>query len=319
VYEKPLAWDTLVRKLHQLLDREATETPRILVVEDDESQGAFVRMTLEQAGYQVQLCDSPRNFKDEFAKFRPDLLMLDIVLPDVSGHDLARFVRQDDQHATLPILFLTAESHQQARIATVEAGGDDHLIKPVHPALLVASVSARLERARFLKMLMSRDGLTRLLTHSSVMEPARTLVARKRLEPDSPASMVVLDMDNFKTINDTFGHQAGDRVLVSLSALLRRHVRRTDPVGRYGGEEFAILLDHVPEDDALRLMQRLQREFCEIEHHVPEGPVFRAAFSAGVARLDAPAMDLDRWFNAADGALYAAKKAGRNRVVKAAV
>jgi diguanylate cyclase (GGDEF)-like protein len=319
VYEKPLAWDTLVRKLHQLLDREVTETPRILVVEDDESQGAFVRMTLEQAGYQVQLCDSPRNFKDEFATFRPDLLMLDIVLPDVSGHDLARFVRQDDQHATLPILFLTAESHQQARIATVEAGGDDHLIKPVHPALLVASVSARLERARFLKMLMSRDGLTRLLTHSSFMEHARTLVARKRLEPDSPASMVVLDIDNFKTINDTFGHQAGDRVLVSLSALLRRHVRRSDPVGRYGGEEFAILLDNVNEDDALRLMQRLQREFCDIEHHAPAGPVFRAAFSAGVARLDAPTMDFDRWFNAADGALYAAKKAGRNRVVKAAV
>jgi diguanylate cyclase (GGDEF)-like protein len=319
VYEKPIAYEALIRKLHQLLERDATETPRILIVEDDESQGAFVRMTLEQAGYQVQLCSSPRTFKEQFAAFRPDLLMLDIVLPEVSGPDLARFVRQDDQHATLPILFLTAESHQQARIATVEAGGDDHLIKPVHPALLVASVAARLERARFLKMLLNRDGLTRLLTHSSFMEHARTLVAKKRQEPESPATMVMLDIDHFKTINDTFGHQAGDRVLVSLSSLLRRHVRRTDPVGRYGGEEFAILLDNVHEDDALRLMQRLQREFGEIEHHAPDGAPFRAAFSAGVARLDAPVMDFDRWFNAADGALYAAKKAGRNRVVKAAV
>jgi diguanylate cyclase (GGDEF)-like protein len=319
VYEKPLEWDTVIRKLHQLLDRDATETPRILLVEDDESQGAFVRTTLEQAGYQVQLCASPRNFKQELITFRPDLLMLDIVLPEVSGHDLARFVRQDDQHATLPILFLTAESHQQARIATVEAGGDDHLIKPVHPALLVASVAARLERARFLKMLLNRDGLTRLLTHSSFMEHARALAVRKQQEPDAPATMVLLDIDHFKTINDTFGHQAGDRVLVSLSALLRRHLRRTDPVGRYGGEEFAILLDNVHEDDALRLIRRLQREFGEIEHHAPDGAPFRAAFSAGVAKLDVPHMDLDRWFNAADGALYAAKKAGRNRVVKAQV
>jgi diguanylate cyclase (GGDEF)-like protein len=319
VYEKPIAEDALIRKLHQLLERDAAETPRILLVEDDESQGAFVRTTLEQAGYHVQLCSTPRTFKEMFATFRPDLLILDIVLPEVSGPDLARFVRQDDQHATLPILFLTAESHQQARIATVEAGGDDHLIKPVHPALLVASVAARLERARFLKMLLNRDGLTRLLTHSSFMEHARALVARKQSEPNSPATMVVLDIDHFKTINDTFGHQAGDRVLVSLSSLLRRHVRRTDPVGRYGGEEFAILLDNVHEDDALRLMQRLQREFGEIEHHAADGAAFRAAFSAGVARLDAPAMDFDRWFNAADGALYAAKKAGRNRVVKAAV
>ncbi len=321
VYEKPISWDTLIRKLHQLLEPEASETSRILLVEDDESQAAFVRTTLEQAGYQIKWCASPRNFKEMFAELRPDLLILDIVLPEVSGHDLARFVRQEEQHATLPILFLTAESHQQARIATVEAGGDDHLIKPVHPALLVASVAARLERGRFLKMLMNRDGLTRLLTHSSFMEHARTLVARRRQgsESDAPATMVLLDLDNFKRINDTFGHQAGDRVLVSLSSLLRRHLRRSDPVGRYGGEEFGILLDNVNEDDAVRLMLRLQREFGEIEHHAADGACFHAAFSAGVARFDPLTMDLDRWFNAADGALYGAKKAGRNRVVKAAV
>ncbi len=108
-------------------------------------------------------------------------------------------------------------------------------------------------------------------------------------------------------------------MLVSLSALLRRHVRRTDPVGRYGGEEFGILLDNVNEDDAMRLIQRLQREFGQIEHQTADGTSFRAAFSGGVARLNSPSMDLDQWFNATDGALYAAKKAGRNRVVKAAV
>jgi diguanylate cyclase (GGDEF)-like protein len=131
--------------------------------------------------------------------------------------------------------------------------------------------------------------------------------------------MVMLDIDHFKQINDLYGHQAGDRVLKELSALLRRHVRRSDMIGRYGGEEFAILLDNVHENDAVRLMLRLLREFSLIDHVAPNGSLFHATFSVGVARLDAPGMGLDGWVNAADGALYAAKKAGRNRVVKAAV
>ena len=105
--------------------------------------------------------------------------------------------------------------------------------------------------------------------------------------------------------------------LVALSSLLRRHLRRSDPIGRYGGEEFAILLDNVHEDDAVRLMTRLGREFAQIDHQAPNGAVFQTTFSGGVARLDVPDMDLDRWFNAADGALYDAKKAGRHRVLKA--
>jgi len=318
-FEKPIDWDALVSKLHQLLDREHHEPPRILVVEDDESQALFVKATLEQADYDVKVCLTPRRFNEELEQFRPDLLMLDVVLPDVNGYALARFVRQDVQYATLPIIFLTAEGNQQARIHSVEAGGDDHLVKPVHPALLVSSVTARLERARFLKMLLNRDGLTRLLTHSSFMEQARALVERKRQDPEAPAAMVMIDIDHFKTINDSYGHQAGDRVLKALSALLRRHVRRSDLIGRYGGEEFSILLDSVHENDAVRLMLRLLREFAQIEHQAPDGTTFHTTFSVGVARLNAPDMDLDGWVNAADGALYAAKKAGRNRVVKAAV
>ncbi len=316
--DKPARNDVLLRKLYQLLDRGEVETPRVLVVEDDASQAAFVRRTLEQAGYLVHVCQQPRTFSDEFHQFKPDLIVMDIVLPEVSGHDLARFVRQDDQYAALPILFVTAESHQQARIRTFAAGGDDHLIKPVHPVLLVSSVAARLERARLLKALLGRDGLTRLLTHSRFMEQARALTVRKRLDPHGVASMVLIDLDRFKHINDSFGHLAGDQVLVSLSSLLRRHVRRADPVGRYGGEEFGILLDNVCDQDAVKLTTRLLAEFAEIVHHAPDGTTFTTTFSGGVARLTYT-MDLNAWFNAADGALYAAKKAGRNRVVRADV
>jgi diguanylate cyclase (GGDEF)-like protein len=314
-FEKPVDWDLVVHKLYQLLERASVQAPRILVVEDDPDHAAFVRSALESAGYEVGVCDAPRQFKEVLAAFKPDLIVMDIVLPDVSGYDLARYVRQDDQYVTLPIVFLTGEAQMQARIQTVKAGGDDHLVKPVHASLLVSSVAARLERARFLKTLLNRDGLTRLLTHTSFMEHAQFVVAQKQRNDRSPAALVMVDIDHFKTVNDSFGHQAGDRVLVSLSSLLRRHLRRSDIVGRYGGEEFGILLDHLFEDEAVRLMLRLLQEFAVIEHRAPGGQVFRVTFSAGVAMFDPLTMDLERWIQAADTALYAAKRAGRNRVM----
>jgi diguanylate cyclase (GGDEF)-like protein len=314
-FEKPVDWELVVHKLYQLLERASVQAPRILVVEDDPDHAAFVRSALESAGYEVRICDAPRQFKEILAAFKPDLIVMDIVLPDVSGYDLARFVRQDEQYVTLPIVFLTGQAQMQARIQTVKAGGDDHLIKPVHASLLVSSVAARLERARFLKTLLNRDGLTRLLTHTSFMEHAQLAVAQKLRNDRSPAALVMVDIDHFKTINDSFGHQAGDRVLVSLSGLLRRHLRRSDIVGRYGGEEFGILLDHLFEDEAVRLMLRLLQEFAMVEHRAPGGQTFRVTFSAGVAMFDPVTMDLERWIQAADAALYAAKRAGRNRVM----
>jgi diguanylate cyclase (GGDEF)-like protein len=240
---------------------------------------------------------------------------MDIVLPEVFGYDLAKFVRQDEQYVTLPIVFLTSDAELDARIQTVKAGGDDYLVKPVHPALLAATVAAKLERARFLKTLLNRDGLTRLLTHTSFMEQARALVAQKLRGDAEPACLVMIDLDHFKTINDTYGHQGGDRVIVSLSTLLRRHLRRSDVVGRYGGEEFGILLDQVTEADAVRLLTRLSHEFATVGHRAPTGATFRATFSAGIAQFDFRSMDLERWIQAADAALYGAKRAGRNRVM----
>lgn len=314
-FEKPVDWEALVTRLLHLLERTLPDSPRVLVVEDDPSHAAYVRSVLESAGYVVQVCDRPREFDEILAAFRPELIVMDIHLPEISGYELARYVRQGDQYATLPIVFLTAESHVQARIRTVKAGGDDFILKPAHPSLLIASVAARLERARFLRTLLSRDGLTRLLTHSSFMEQAQAVVAQKLRGTPVPASLVMVDLDHFKTVNDTYGHQAGDRVLVALSTLLRRHLRRTDLVGRYGGEEFGIVLDQVQEREAARLMLRLLYEFGSLEHRGPSGQAFRVSFSAGVATFDPRTMDLERWIHAADAALYAAKRAGRSRVV----
>jgi diguanylate cyclase (GGDEF)-like protein len=314
-FDTPVDWDAVAQKLSHLLDRNVVDVPRVLVVEDDPANAVYARTILEAVGYEVRVCDRPRQFNETLAAFRPDLILMDIVLPEFNGFDLTRFVRQDNQYATLPIIFLTSETEVQARIQTVKAGGDDFLLKPVNPSLLIANVAARLERARFLKTLLNRDGLTRLLTHTSFMEHAQALMAQKRRPDRGPASLVMLDIDHFKTVNDTYGHQAGDRVLVTLSTLLRRHLRRSDVIGRYGGEEFGILLDALHENEAERLMLRLLDEFARTEHRAPDGTTFRVTFSAGVAELATSHTDLERWIQAADTALYGAKRAGRNRVL----
>lgn len=313
-FEKPVDWEALMRRLLHVLDKNRPESSRVLSVEDDPQQASFLQTVLGSAGYEVRVCDDPRHFETDLVSFRPDLVLMDIVLPGISGYDLARYVRQDERYATLPILFLTTQGQIDARIETTRAGGDDHLVKPTPLPLLLTAVAARVERARFVKSLLGRDGLTRLLTHTAFIERAAGVLARRRSEADKSAAWVMIDVDHFKSVNDRYGHPAGDRVLTSLAALLRRRLRQSDTVGRYGGEEFAALLDDLNEEEALRLIKRLLDEFAELPQYAPDGSVFHVTFSAGVATLEPGASDLNGWRQAADDALYAAKAAGRNQV-----
>jgi diguanylate cyclase (GGDEF)-like protein len=312
-FDRPIDFSSLMRRMHHLLQRRAAQAGRVLYMEDDPAQAAAVRAILESAGYDVRCCELPERFASELAAFNPDLVLMDIMLPGMSGFDLVKALRQDERNATLPVLFLTTQGQLQARIETARAGGDDHLEKPVPPPLLLSAVAARVERSRFLRSLLNQDGLTRLLTHTAFVERARAAVNERRCDSQSKPVWVMIDIDHFKSINDRHGHPVGDRVLVSLSALFRRHLRGTDTVGRYGGEEFAIVLDGVSEEDAWRIVERLRSRFEAIRHQALGGAEFSATFSAGISVLR-PVMDLESWRYAADQALYAAKAAGRNRV-----
>jgi diguanylate cyclase (GGDEF)-like protein len=315
-FEQPVDWELFTRRLRQLLERTKAEAPRVLSVEDDPDQASFIRAVLEAAGYVVRICPDPTRFEAEAAGFVPDLVLMDIVLPGVSGYDLARFLRQNEKYAAVPVVFLTAENRAQSRIETIRAGGDDHLVKPVVPAILLSTVAARIERARFLKSLLGRDGLTGLLNHTTFLESARGAVLRQARAPGKGASFVIIDLDFFKAVNDRHGHPVGDRALAAMGTLLRRRVRGSDLVGRLGGEEFAIILEDLTEEEAERLMNRVLEEFAVLPHPGADQSVFRVTFSAGVAGYR-PGMTVDTWRQAADEALYAAKSAGRARVVRA--
>jgi diguanylate cyclase (GGDEF)-like protein len=316
-FEQPVDWEPFTRRLQQLLERGRAEAPRVLAVEDDPDQAAFVKAVLGSGGYGVRICSDPARFEEEAIAFEPDLVLMDINLPGFSGYDLARFLRQNEKYAAVPVVFLTAEYRAQSRIEAIRAGGDDHLVKPIAPAILLSTVAARIERAQFLKSLIGRDGLTGLLNHTAFLEGARGVVLRQSRNPGKGAAFALIDLDLFRAVNDRHGHPVGDRVLASLGALLRRRVRGSDLVGRLGGEEFAVILEDLTEEEAERLMNRLLEEFSVVLHNGADRSVFHVTFSAGVSGF-LPGMSVDTWRQSADDALHAAKSAGRHRVARAA-
>ena len=316
-FEKPFEADALLRRLEHLLERGRTDPPRVLSVEDDPDQAAYIRAVLESAGYVVRIGREPRNLESDLSIFRPDLVLLDIHLPGTSGFALARCIRQQEAYAALPILFLTTRGQIESQIESMRAGGDDYLVKPVAPGLLLSAVASRIERARFVKSLLERDGLTRLLTHTAFLERARARVEEKPRRSPTPPTLIIVDLDDFKSLNDRYGHPAGDGVLRSLAGLLRRRLRQSDILGRLGGDEFAAIIENIGENQAVRLVEKIREEYSEIEQTAGDGSRFRATFSAGVAVLE-PGHDVRRWRDRADAALYAAKSKGRSRVAAAA-
>jgi diguanylate cyclase (GGDEF)-like protein len=237
---------------------------------------------------------------------------MDLVLPGTSGVELAREVRENPAYTNVPIVFLTAERSPTARIEAVGVGADDYITKPANPDLLRAVVDARLKRSRSVQALIEHDALTGALTRGGFFRRTELAVNASRRRGE-PLALVMLDLDHFKNINDRYGHLTGDRVLVAFVAYLKRHLRAGDEIGRYGGEEFVLLLRNVESSKAQDLVARLIHEFGRIPQRALDGTAFYVTFSGGVAMWE-PECDPQTWRQRADEALYAAKHHGRARV-----
>ena len=313
-FEKPFDTKSMFRRIHYLLDRKRMEPPRILSVEDDPDQAAFIRAFLESAGYQVRTCTDPKQFDSFLSAFQPDLVLLDVMLPGMTGYELAKYIRQNERYAAMPVIFLTTQGQLEARIEAAKSGVDEHLVKPVAPALLLSSVSSKLERARFLKTLMHKDGLTNLLNHSAFMEQAQSVIAHQKRH-NSFVTLIILDIDYFRSINERHGFPGGDKVLVTLSLLVRRRLRQSDIIGRIGGDELAIIAEGLNDEEAYNLASRLLNDFAATSHVTASHVGFYGTVSAGVAMFDAKTMDLEHWIKAGYDSVAAAKHAGRNCVM----
>lgn len=283
----------------------------MVIIDDDRLSAAFSARCLETSGMEVQIVEDPLQSLVPLTEFNPDLLLVDLCMPGCSGEELAAVIRQEDAFAGLPIVYLSSVCDREQQLAALSLGAEDFLTKPVAPAHLASIVSTRALRGRQLRSLMERDRLTGLLNYGSLMENLRREFARSR-RTRSPLAYAMIDLDHFKQVNDAHGHPAGDNVLVSLARLLQRRLRRTDILGRYGGEEFALVMPDTDLEHARVICEELRLGFQDLCHG-PGGAYGRITFSCGLAGsqdFSSPAILV----RAADAALYEAKSAGRNRV-----
>jgi diguanylate cyclase (GGDEF)-like protein len=304
---------------------------RILVVDDHEDNIELLRARLEAWGYEVEAATDGAQALESVHANPPDLILLDVMMPSVDGNEVARRIKQNPALPFIPIIMQTALDSTESKVEGLEAGADDYITKPIEFAELKARLRSMLRIKRLQEELeererqlleanerlrhMSRtDGLTGLENRRSIERQLELMMAHgERL--DEPLSCLMADLDRFKSVNDEHGHHAGDAVLKQFAIILKRAAREIDVVGRYGGEEFIVLLPGTVVDDAATFAERVRKE---VESHtfVFEGGTIRRTVSFGVAGWPHPRVsNCDRIVRSADDALYVAKETGRNRVV----
>lgn len=311
---KPVNIGSLIDKLDVMTSERFLEPYRVMIVDDLLALTKYHTAILEQAGMKVRAVNNPLNISGALLEFNPDLILIDIYMPECNGMELAKVIRQLDAFVSIPIVFLSTENNLDTQLFAMGLGGDDFLTKPIQPEHLISSVTSRIRRSLMLRSFMVRDSLTGLLNHTAIKDQLDSEVARAKRQ-NHPLSFAMVDIDNFKRVNDTYGHPVGDRVIKSLSRLLKQRLRSSDLVGRYGGEEFAVVLVDAETEVAFKMMDTIRRDFSQLRLEA-EGKEFSVTFSCGIADI-AHYPDANRLSDAADKALYKAKHAGRNRVMRA--
>lgn len=313
-YTRPVDVGRLVDKLDGLTSIDQDEPHHVLIVDDDVEQVAHTALILQQAGMITSVATDPRNVFSVLIESKPELILMDMYMPGCSGLELATLIRQQEAFVGIPIVFLSVETDIEKQMNAIDHGGDGFLTKPIKPEHLIASVRLRVERSRSMRYFMECDSLTGLFNHTHLKQTLSKEIQRAERIGRS-VSFAMIDIDHFKEVNDTYGHLTGDRVLKGLAHFLAEQLRKTDTVGRYGGEEFGIVLFDVDAEAARTVMNKIRDGFGKIVHSSGDA-TFSVTFSCGIATF--PTFDGPGPVGqAADNALYSAKRSGRNRVVVA--
>src|SRR5262245_10579626 len=313
-------------------DTPESEPARILIVDDHEDNVELLRARLEAWGYTSDSAGDGAEALKKIEESPPDLVLLDVMMPKIDGIEVARRVKANSNLPFIPIIMQTALDATENKVEGLNAGADDYITKPIDFAELKARLTSMLRIKRLQEELEERERqlleANERLRHMSQTDGLTGLDNRRHLEERlgemfeharrlrEPFACVMCDLDRFKSVNDSHGHQAGDAVLKQFARILRSEVREIDRVGRYGGEEFMLLLPGTVLDAAVTFAERLR---AAVERHTFafDDGTLRRTMSAGVAAWPHPRLGTcDDLVRAADDALYVAKETGRNKVVR---
>jgi two-component system, cell cycle response regulator len=305
---------------------------KILVVDDHEDNIELLRARLEARGYEVFGANDGYAALETVERVCPDLILLDVMMPKMDGIEVVRRLKSNSKLPFIPVIMQTALDSTENKVEGLDAGADDYITKPINFAELEARVNSLLRIKKLqtelkerenelkdlndtLKKISMTDGLTGIENRRSLEDRLRDMWSHS-VRLHEPMALVMCDIDKFKAVNDNYGHQAGDAVLKEFAGLLKNEAREIDRVGRYGGEEFLLILPGTVLDAAVTFAERL-REKVESHTFSYEGGTLKRTMSCGVAASPHPkVMDQEALVRSADDALYVAKETGRNRVVR---
>lgn len=311
---KPVDMADMVDVLDRVTSEHEEEPFRILIIDDDESLARHSELVLKSAGMTTCVLTDPLGVMDVLSDFIPELILLDLYMPDCEGNELAAIIRQQEEFNAVPIVFLSGEQDVQKQLSALGLGGDDFLTKPISSNHLVSAVQIRAQRFRELRLMMVKDSMTGLYNHTATKQLLSNEITRAE-RSGATVSLAALDIDHFKSVNDSYGHAVGDRVIKSLARLLRQRLRGADIIGRMGGEEFAAVLPGAGIDEAETIFNQIRQAFADIVFRT-EGKTFSVTISCGIAEYPEIGK-VSALSDAADKALYVAKTGGRNKVIVA--
>lgn len=311
--------------------------PRILTVEDSALEADQIKAALKQDGYEMTFAQSGLQALKEARGNPPDLILLDMVLPDMGGQEVFRQLRGWEALRGTPVIIVTMRGKTEDKVLGLEEGASDYVAKPFEPMELRARVEAVLRMKRLQDELIEKNKelvrknreyevLLKQVQTMAITDSATGLFNRRYFQEVlnqefsraqrycTPFSCLLIDVDRFKKINDTYGHEAGDKVLEELAKIVQEQIRKVDLAARYGGDEFVVLLPESLRDDAAQVAQRILERVSGAAFPILKKK-HQVTVSIGVAGFPDPELrDARQAVLAADFALYRAKRSGGNRV-----
>ncbi len=289
---------------------------KILVVDDNKENRFFMKNVLKDYHHDILLATNGMEALVMVAQFMPDVVILDVMVPEMDGYDTCRFITHNPDTRHIPVIILSGLDRADDLVKAFDAGAMDFIRKPPDAVELIARVQSAIKIKQYqdnLKEMIIKDGMTGLYTHSyfySVLE--REFYSVKRYKGEFGFSLI--DIDDFKKVNDTYGHIAGDKILIAVGNILVKGMRNTDIVSRYGGEEFGMITPHTDLNATLEAAERLRIDI-ERTSIVEQNHNISVTVSVGVTMVNISDNDCNDIIRRADDALYEAKKTGKNKTV----
>ncbi|MDA3809606.1 MAG: diguanylate cyclase [Spirochaetaceae bacterium] len=284
----------------------------ILIIDDDPEVSQLIHCILSDENYNVDIADNANEAIKTKELKTYDLILLDVNMPGISGFDFCNLLKESYETKDIPIIFITGNCLPEDKVKGFDNGAIDYITKPFNISELLARVRTHLELKHskdLLKEMALMDGLTKLYNHTYIHERLSEAVSSSKRHKED-LSLVMFDLDNFKLVNDTYGHKFGDHVLLKVSSSIRDIIREEDIAGRYGGEEFIIILPSTDKDAAQNVAEKIRTSVKVINWGIKD---FQVTLSGGVHTLVEETVN--EFIEATDILLYKAKNTGRDRVI----